>query len=124
MNNAQRATKSETLWLGYFLVPFAIGKGEQTNLDNIRAYTISSYWIGQNDVQDEMKGENDKMDVDKVNLKNSVSREVRDKLNSWSGSSNVLSCLQKNGHVLDIWQQELTQEILGNVTMSGPMRTI
>ena len=74
-------------------MPFAISEGEQTNLDNIRAYTIPSYWIGQNNVQDEMKGENDKMDVGKVNLKNSVSREVRDKLSSWSGSSNVLSCL-------------------------------
>ena len=74
-------------------MPFAISEGEQTNLDNIRAYTIPSYWIGKNNVQDEMKGENDKMDVDKVNLKNSVSQEVRDKLSSWSGSSNVLSCL-------------------------------
>ena len=73
---------------------FAISEGEQTNLDNIRAYTIPSYWIGQNNVQDEMKGENDKMDADKVNLKkNSVSQEVRDKLSSWSGSSNELSCL-------------------------------
>ena len=70
-------------------MPFAISEGEQTNLDNIRAYTILSCWIGQNIVQDEMKGENDKMDVDKVNLKNSV----RDELSSWSGSSNVLSCL-------------------------------
>ena len=74
-------------------MPFAISEGEQSNLDNIRAYTISSYWIGQNNVQDEIKGENDKMDVEKVNLKNNVSQEVREKLGSWSGSSNVLTCL-------------------------------